>query len=117
MFKWTYSENVSTEATPEQIWALWQDTSAWPSWDTELKWVKLFGDFSVGTTGRMKPINGPEVEFKLSRVERYRAFSDIAQLPLTKLVFDHEYFKAQKENAPAYICHTVTMNDKNLSAL
>lgn len=109
MFKWTYNESVITEATPEQIWAMWQDVSSWPCWDSELKWVKLNGDFIEGATGKMKPANGPEVDFTLSRVELNRAFSDMAKLPLTSLVFDHEYFASSEKGDPARICHSVTM--------
>lgn len=109
MFRWTYSESVTTEATPEQIWAMWQDVSSWPSWDSELEWVKLHGDFIEGTTGRMKPASGPEVDFTLSRVELNRGFTDMAKLPLTRLVFDHEYLASTEKGAPARICHSVTM--------
>lgn len=109
MFKWTYSETVITEATPEQIWAMWQNVSSWPCWDVELKWVKLNGDFIEGTTGKMKAINGPEVDFTLCKVEINRAFSDVAKLPLTTLVFNHEYLIPLKKGESARICHTITM--------
>ncbi|OVZ94941.1 hypothetical protein CBW54_00565 [Yersinia kristensenii] len=109
MFKWSYSESVPTEATPEQIWTMWQDVSSWPCWDSELTWVRLNGDFAEGTTGRMKPASGPEVDFTLIHVELNRAFSDVAKLPLTSLVFDHEYLGSSEKGSPAHICHSVTM--------
>ncbi len=31
MFKWIYSEEISTEASAEQIWAIWEDVAKWPS--------------------------------------------------------------------------------------
>ncbi|CND47414.1 hypothetical protein [Yersinia intermedia] len=109
MFKWTYSESVTTEATPAQIWAMWQDVPSWPCWDNELKWARLNGDFTKGTTGRLKPVNGPAVDFTLSRVEIHCAFSNVATLPLTNLVFDHDYFSSAVTGEPAYIRHSVTM--------
>lgn len=48
MFTWTYSEQVTTLATPEQIWAVWQDAASWPCWDRELEWGRLEGKFVVG---------------------------------------------------------------------
>lgn len=95
MFTWTYSEKVATQATPEQIWAMWQDAASWPCWDSELEWVRLEGEFIVGTVGRMKPTSGPEVKFLLSDIVPLRSFSDVAQLPLTRLAFDHEYISPQ----------------------
>lgn len=110
MFTWTYSEDVMTRATPEQIWEMWQDADSWPCWDSELEWVKLDGDFIVGTSGSMKPVSGPVVKFKLSHVVTNSSFSDIAQLPLTRLVFDHEYLHPQEEDSAAFIRHSVTMS-------
>ncbi|ECU9164112.1 TPA: hypothetical protein G5T75_004903 [Salmonella enterica] len=109
MFTWTYSEQVTTLATPEQIWAMWQDASSWPCWDSELEWVRLEGEFVAGTVGLMKPASGPEVRFCLSDVVPLRSFSDVAQLPLTRLVFNHEYISPQESNGAAQIRHSVTM--------
>ncbi|EBW2367047.1 hypothetical protein CBJ60_004486 [Salmonella enterica subsp. enterica serovar Ajiobo] len=110
MFTWTYSEQVTTLATPEQIWTMWQDASSWPCWDSELEWVRLEGEFVAGTIGIMKPANGPEVKFCLSDVVPLRSFSDVAQLPLTRLVFNHEYITPQEGDCTAQIRHSVTMN-------
>lgn len=110
MFTWTYSEKVATRATPEQIWAMWQDAASWPCWDSELEWVRLEGEFIVGTVGRMKPTSGPEVKFLLSDIVPLRSFSDVAQLPLTRLAFEHEYISPQGKDETAQICHSVTMS-------
>lgn len=109
MFTWTYSETVTTLATPDQIWTMWQDVESWPCWDSELEWVKLDGEFIVGTTGRMKSTSGPEVKFKLSRIVPGLSFTNIAQLPLTRLEFGHEY-KLSDADSVAYIRHTVIMS-------
>jgi len=109
MFKWNYSENVTTKATAEQIWAMWQDVSSWPCWDSELKSVKLNGNFIEGTTGIIKPVNGPKVIFTLKRVEPFQAFSNVARLPFTNLIFNHEYFGSPEKGGSAQICHSVIM--------
>lgn len=108
MFSWTYSEAVPTPASASQIWARWQDAENWPTWDSELDWVRLEGPFEVGTTGKMKPSTGPEVAFELSEVSPEKSFSDTARLPLTKMVFQHEYFP-QEDGGAAHIRHTVSM--------
>ncbi|WP_412057404.1 hypothetical protein [Bartonella sp. DGB2] len=109
MFKWVYKEQVPTKATCEQIWSMWQDVASWPCWDHELEWVKLNGNFAAGTTGRMKPIKGPEINFTISEATPLRSFSDVARLPLTTLVFNHEYFSPPETEMTAYIQHSVTM--------
>ncbi|ECI9604892.1 hypothetical protein C9X02_20800 [Salmonella enterica subsp. enterica serovar Enteritidis] len=109
MFTWAYSEQVTTLAPPEQIWTMWQDASTWPCWDTELEWVRLEGEFVIGTVGLMKPTSGPEVKFRLSEVVPLRSFSSVAQLPLTRLVFNHEYLSSQEGDGAAQIRHSVTM--------
>lgn len=32
MFKWTHSEEISTQASAEQIWSMWEDVATWPCW-------------------------------------------------------------------------------------
>lgn len=54
MFKWSYSEKVMTDATAEQVWAIWEQAALWPSWDSELIWVKLEGSFSTSCSSAVK---------------------------------------------------------------
>ncbi|ENU2135348.1 hypothetical protein ACE60T_005791 [Salmonella enterica] len=110
MFTWTYSEQVTTRATPEQIWTMWKDAASWPCWDRELEWVRMEGEFVVGTVGRMKPASGPGMKFFLCDVVPLRFFSCVAQLPLTRLVFSHEYLSPVEDDGAAQIRHSVTMN-------
>ncbi|CAK00757.1 MULTISPECIES: hypothetical protein [Bartonella] len=111
MFKWTHSEEISTEASAEQIWSMWEDVATWPCWDHELEWVELSGAFKEGTVGRMKPKKGPKVTFMLDKVIKNVCFSDYAKLPFTRMRFDHEYI-CSKESASSNnkIRHTVTMS-------
>ncbi|EIZ2110240.1 hypothetical protein MOQ95_004914 [Salmonella enterica] len=110
MFTWTYSEQITPLATPEQIRAVWQDAASWPCRDRELEWGRPEGKFVVGAVGRMKPSGGPGVKFCLSEVVPLRAFSCVAKLPLTRLVFSHEYLSPQEGDGTAKIRHSVTMN-------
>ncbi|HDI3197774.1 SRPBCC family protein [Vibrio cholerae] len=109
MFKWSYSEKVTTDATAEQVWAIWEQAELWPSWDSELVWVKLDGPFKAGTQGKMQPVGGPVVEFTLTEVEVNRKFIDRARLPLTTLDFAHFYEHTGDKEGTSYIRHSVTM--------
>ncbi|GAA4663124.1 hypothetical protein [Bartonella pachyuromydis] len=111
MFKWTYREEVNTEASAEQIWAMWGDVATWPCWDHELEWVELSGAFIEGATGRMKPKKGPKVTFTLDKVIKNVCFSDCAKLPFTRMHFDHEYIiSTDSGSAKNKIRHTVTIS-------
>ncbi|WP_375613517.1 MULTISPECIES: hypothetical protein [unclassified Bartonella] len=111
MFKWIYSEEISTEARAEQIWAIWEDVAKWPSWDHELEWVELSGPFKEGAIGRMKPKKGPTVTFTLDKVIKNVCFSDYAKLPFTRMSFNHEYICSTKSGSSNNkIRHTVTMS-------
>ncbi|WP_019222013.1 hypothetical protein [Bartonella senegalensis] len=110
MFKWTYSEEINTQASAEQIWALWEDVPHWPLWDHELEWVELLGPFKAGTVGQMKPKKGSKVTFTLDKVIKNVCFSDYAKLPFTRMIFDHEYITSTEPGSPNNkIRHTVTM--------
>ncbi|WP_273719065.1 MULTISPECIES: hypothetical protein [Bartonella] len=111
MFKWTHSEEISTEASAEQIWSMWEDVATWPCWDHELEWVELSGAFKEGAVGRMKPKKGPTVTFTLDKVIKNACFSDYAKLPLTRMSFNHEYICSKKsDSSNNKIRHTVTMS-------
>ncbi|WP_409361542.1 hypothetical protein ACRPOS_000760 [Bartonella heixiaziensis] len=111
MFKWIHSEEINTEASAEQIWAMWEDVSTWPCWDHELEWVELSGAFKAGAVGKMKPKKGPKVTFTLDKVIKNVCFSDYARLLFTRMVFDHEYISSTKSNSSNNkIRHTVTMS-------
>ncbi|WP_317992820.1 SRPBCC family protein [Bartonella gliris] len=111
MFQWTYSEEINTEASAEQIWAMWENVTTWPCWDHELEWVELSGAFKVGAVGKMKPKRGPKVTFTLDKVIKNVCFSDYARLPFTRMIFDHEYIRSTKSGSSNNkIRHTVTMS-------
>ncbi|EJF87469.1 hypothetical protein ME1_01071 [Bartonella vinsonii subsp. arupensis OK-94-513] len=111
MFKWTHSEEINTQASAEQIWAMWQDVATWPCWDHELEWVELPSAFKTGAVGQMKPKKGPKVTFTLDKVIKNVCFSNYAKLPFTRIIFDHEYISSTKsDSSKNKIRHTVTMS-------
>ncbi|UNE54620.1 hypothetical protein [Bartonella machadoae] len=111
MFKWSHSEEINTEASAEQIWAMWENVATWPCWDHELEWVELSGAFKAGAVGKMKPKKGPKVTFTLDKVIKNVCFSDYAKLPFTRMTFDHEYIRSTKScSSNNKIRHTVTMS-------
>lgn len=86
---WSTEASAVTAATPENVWALYEQVSAWKSWDHEVESSQLDGPFQAGTAGVLKPKGGPTSKFLLTSVEPARRFSDVTRLPLARLSFEH----------------------------
>lgn len=81
---------VETTASPAAVWNIWQDVENWNTWDAGIEYSRLDGPFQTGTTGILKPKEGPLVKTTLTAVEPLKGFSDEAKLPLAKIVVSHE---------------------------
>lgn len=78
-----------TNATPAQIWHVWQDVENWNSWDRELESSRLEGPFQSGVRGYLKFKNGPTLNTILTHVEPLKQFVQEAQLFLATVVMTH----------------------------
>ena len=86
---------VETTASAKTIWKIWEDVESWKSWDHEIAWSEKDGPFETNATGRLKPKSGPVTRFVLTEVVPFEKFIDVANLPLTRLVFSH-FLKTHK---------------------
>jgi len=75
-FPFTYTYTVEADVGAEEIWALYEDTASWPSWDAQAEWVTREGPFRAGTTGAMKFRDQEPLSYRLVRVEPGREFVD-----------------------------------------
>lgn len=80
---------VETTATPSQIWRVWQDVESWNSWDHGTEFSRLEGPFQTGTSGYLKPVEGPLLKTLLTHVEPFKMFIQEAKLFLAKVVMTH----------------------------
>jgi hypothetical protein len=65
------------------------DAEGWSSWNPGLAWARLEGPFQNGTTGRTKPVKGPESTFTVMEVQEGTAFVNEAKLPGARMRFLH----------------------------
>lgn len=86
---WPVEHTEITSATPQTVWAMWENVPRWVEWDEGLDAISLDGPFAVGTPGKIKPTGGPKLPFTLIEVERERRFTDETRLPLCRLRFAH----------------------------
>jgi hypothetical protein len=81
---YTYTHTVEAHATPEAIWALYEDVTTWPSWDAQAELITRDGPFAAGTTGTMKFVGQEPLGYRLTKVEPLREFVD--ETPVGELV-------------------------------
>jgi hypothetical protein len=111
---WSHEHTVETEAPAEAIWRLWSDVSTWSSWDDDIEWARLDGQFAVGSRGKLKPKGVPAGGFKLVAVNPGVSYTVEQRLPLARLRFEHEVTEAGE--GPTRFTHRVTV-DGPLAAL
>ncbi|MDX1957477.1 MAG: polyketide cyclase/dehydrase and lipid transport [Leptospiraceae bacterium] len=93
---WFTEVSLETKANKEEIWALWADVENWNTWDSEIEYSKLEGNFQKDTFGILKPKDGPKTRFQVTGLEYLKGFSDSTKLPLCTLDFFHSI--TEKEN-------------------
>ncbi|MDH5377658.1 MAG: SRPBCC family protein [Gammaproteobacteria bacterium] len=100
-----FSEEIIIKATSNEIFNIYSKVNEWPSWDPDVVESSLFGDFSSGVQGVLKPVNGPKAKIHLTDVVQNKAFTVTSTLPLCKLVFEHEL---EELEASTRVIHRVT---------
>jgi hypothetical protein len=74
---WTHEESITIETTPEALWRLVSDVTAWPRWDASLAHAQAHGPFSDGTRVTMQMKGGaPAIVSTLQNVRENEGFSD-----------------------------------------
>lgn len=87
---WTESHSIVTkEATKEQMWKLFADVNNWHTWDAEIEYAKMQGEFEKGNHFFLKPKNSPKVKIELAEVVENKKFVDLTKFPLAKMYGEH----------------------------
>ena len=89
MWSKTYSKKV-TGLRADQVWKVWTDVNQWHTWQGDIEYAKLDGEFKVGNSFLLKPKGGPKVKIEIIKVEPNRSFIDLTRFPLAKMVGCHE---------------------------
>jgi hypothetical protein len=73
---WTIFATERTNATASRVWKIYCDVTNWSRWDYGLALYQPDGPFATGTTGKLRPVEGPELPFTLIHVEEGKCFVD-----------------------------------------
>lgn len=82
--------SIVVRAPAERIFRIYQDVSAWHTWDPDTRSASLEGPFAVGSRGRLTPTKGNTVPMVLTQVEPNACFTVESRIPLFRMVFEHE---------------------------
>ncbi len=83
-----HSRSRETKASPDQVWNVWSDTSAWAKWNPDVLSVSLDGPFASGTAGEMRTRAGGTHRIRLEGVEPGHRFRlETAVLPASTFSF------------------------------
>ena len=85
-----FEEQIVIEAAPEKVFALYENVTAWSSWDPDVKTSSIEGSFSSGASGSLQPSSGPKARIKFTEVMPNRSFTVETKLPLCVMRFEHE---------------------------
>jgi hypothetical protein len=89
---WTKTHSIITKkATSDQMWRLFADVNNWHSWDSDIEYARMNGEFEKGNHFQLKPKNGPKVKIQLLETVKNRKFVDLTRFPLAKMYGEHTF--------------------------
>ena len=89
---WSKSYSKTVEGlNVEKLWEVWIDVNQWHTWQGDIEYAKLEGEFKVGNTFLLKPKGGPKVKIEIIRVERNKVFTDLTRFPFARMYGSHEF--------------------------
>lgn len=77
-----FSEEISISASPDHIFALYQDVVNWKRWGPDVASSSISGPFTAGAAGKLKPRKGPEAKIEIISVEKNKSFPVRSKLTL-----------------------------------
>ncbi len=98
---------VLVHAPAERIFRIYEDVSAWHTWDPDTKSASIDGPFAIGTRGTLTPPKGHTVPMLLTRVDRDVCFTVESRIPLFRMVFEHELVP---QGGAVKVIHRVTFS-------
>jgi len=89
MWSRTYKTKVS-DLTPAQVWSVWTDVNQWHSWQDDIEYARLAGEFAEGNSIAFRPKGGPTFSLAITEAVKDRKFTDLTRFPLARMYDSHE---------------------------
>ena len=79
-------ENISKE----DIYNKWSDINNWHTFNDDIEYAKLDGEFKEGNFFTLGLKSGQKVKIQLLKIESNKSFTDLTKFPLAKMYGIHE---------------------------
>lgn len=89
MWSKTYSKRV-TGVRAEDVWRVWTDVNRWHTWQSDIEYAKLDGQFKLGSCLKFKPKGGPEISIEIVKLDPGHQFTDLTGFPGARMLDSHE---------------------------
>ncbi len=86
---WECEHAIEVNASPEAIWALFQDVAGWTRWNAGIDRIELNGPFAAGTTFDMTPPGQETLRTRLVEVIENVGFLDETVVGDLRIFVDH----------------------------
>ena len=73
-----------------EILKVWTDINQWQTWQEDIEYAKIDGEFQKGSMFLFKPKGGPEIKIDLTEVKENSVFVDLTRFPLAKMYDAHK---------------------------
>ena len=88
---WTKSYSKIVEnLDAAKVWTVWTDVDQWHTWQDDIEYAKLNGEFATGGLIHFKPRGGPNIKLELAEVKPNSVFVDLTRFPLARMFDSHE---------------------------
>ena len=74
----------------EEIYNKWSDINNWHTFNDDIAYAKLDGEFKEGNVFTLGLKSGQKVTIELIKVEKNKSFTDLTKFPLAKMYGIHE---------------------------
>ena len=88
---WTKSYSKIVEnLDAAKVWTVWTDVDQWHTWQDDIEYATLSGEFAKGGLIHFKPRGGPNIKLELAEVKPDSVFVDLTRFPLARMFDSHE---------------------------
>jgi len=74
---WSYEHTADSTAPAAQVWTVWTDVEAWPTWNAGIAAITVDGPFTAGTRLVMTPPGEDPIALRLTEVVPHESFTDV----------------------------------------
>ena len=105
-----FQKSITGVMDIDKLWTMYSDVCNWCRWDKNVKSVRLFGDFKVGSHGVMQRKEGLELPFRIEECTEKQSFIVSSALGPINVTFGHSLKRTDKDIT---ITHTITVTGDN----